>query len=238
MTEEEIWLYTLCKKNNITITEIQLSQLTLFKALLLDWNHKINLISRKDETNVWKGHISLSLTILFRITVPKGYRILDLGTGGGFPGIPLAIMLPECSFLLLDSTQKKVTAVQSMIESLKLSNANTVWGRAEELQRQPKLKNNFDIVVARSVSNLTNLMDWGLPFLKSSSKENVMQTVLPEKITILTPSLITFKGSETQNEESLALKKYPQATLQHIPLNFAGSEEYQNLDKKLVVITK
>ncbi|MEW6062003.1 MAG: 16S rRNA (guanine(527)-N(7))-methyltransferase RsmG [Bacteroidota bacterium] len=235
MTEEELWLHTLCKKNQLNITDIQLSRLTLFKTLLLEWNQKINLISRNNEEHVWRGHIALSLSILFKIKFLSGQKILDLGTGGGFPGIPLSIMLPECSFLLLDATQKKITAVQSMIDLLSLPNAKTMWGRAEELNKQPGLKNSFDIIVARSVSNLTNLFDWGFPFLKPTSANGATPVLSGEKITIAKPSLITFKGSEIQEEEDLARRKYPKISFYHIPLNFKGSEEFQNLDKKLVI---
>jgi len=126
MNNEELWLYTLCKKNSVSITEIQIHRLTLFKNLLLDWNKKINLVSRKNEENIWRGHISLSLSILFKIQFRHEMKILDLGTGGGFPGIPLAIMLPDCAFVLLDSTQKKLTAVQSMADALELKNVKTV----------------------------------------------------------------------------------------------------------------
>lgn len=235
MTEEELWLYTLGKKNKIDITDIRLSQLTLFKTLLLGWNQKINLISRKNEDNVWRDHIAISLSMLFKIKFLPDQKILDLGTGGGFPGIPLAIMLPECSFLLLDSRQKKITAVQSIVDSLSLPNVKTIWGRAEEISNQLSLKNSFDVVVARSVSNLTNLLDWGFPFLKSLPKKYAILDTRTEKILISTPSLITFKGNEIQEEENLVRRKYPNVSFQNIPLNFAGSEEFQNLDKKLVV---
>lgn len=234
MTDEELWLYTLCKKNDISITDIEIARLSLFKTLLLDWNKKINLVSRKNEENVWKGHIALSLSMIFKIRFRGGMKILDLGTGGGFPGIPLAIMHSNCSFVLLDSTQKKITAVQSMTDALELKNVKTVWGRAEELQRQPAYSKVFDAVVARSVSNLGNLLEWGLPFLKPLAGENVTT----EKISIAAPSLITFKGGEIEEEEREARKSYPSVSLQSVPLIFPGSEEFDNLDKKLIIATK
>ena len=235
MTEEELWLYTLCKKNGIMITDIQLRQLSSFKTLLLDWNKKINLISRKNEENIWKGHIALSLSMLFKLEFRAGMKFLDLGTGGGFPGIPLSIMLPECSFLLLDSTQKKINVVQSVAESLSLPNVKTIWGRAEELNQQKKFNQSFDVIVARSVSNLSNLFAWGLPFLKRNS--GLPNAVTNNKTSITTSSLITFKGIEIEEEEALAKKEYPNIYLQHVPLVFSGSKEFENLDKKLVVAT-
>lgn len=233
MTEEELWLYTLCEKNGFHITDIQIRVFSSFKNLLLGWNKKINLISRKNEENIWKGHISLSLSMLFRVVFQPGTRILDIGTGGGFPGIPLAILLPDCSFLLLDSTQKKVTAVQSMADSLGLANVRTVWGRAEDLNNKPEYHGKFDVVTARSVSNLSNLLKWGLPFLKPQRGKNIQA----EKVPISIPSLITFKGAEIEEEETAAKKLYPNVSLQSVPLVFSGSEEFENLDKKLIIAT-
>lgn len=221
MTPEELWLYMLCRKNDLPITDIQIRLLFSFKLQLLEWNKKINLVSRKNEENLWKDHIALSLTMLFKVSFPSGLRILDLGTGGGFPGIPLSIMLPDSNFLLLDSTQKKITAVQSMIESLGLKNAKAIWGRAEELQKQNGLYQSFDFVVARSVSNLTNLLEWGIPFLRRTK----------------TSALVTFKGGEIEEERQEAQRKFPHITLQTISLTFNGSEEFENQDKKLVVAT-
>ncbi|MDD8017132.1 MAG: 16S rRNA (guanine(527)-N(7))-methyltransferase RsmG [Bacteroidota bacterium] len=236
MNDEQLWLYTIAKKNGLLITDIQLAALYTYKTLLLDWNQKINLVSRKDVENAWKNHIAFSLTMLFKIEFLDTIKILDLGTGGGFPGIPLSMMLPHCSFLLLDSTQKKVAAVQAMIDDLKLPNANTVWGRAEELNRNDKYRNSFDAIVARSVSNLSNLLEWGMPFLTRVNR-GIKKNLIPEKIGITTPSLITFKGGETEEEEIVAKKKFPNVKLQIIPLTFHGSEEFENHDKKLVIAT-
>lgn len=234
MTNDRIWLHTLCRKNDIIITDIQLDRLSAFRELLLDWNKKINLVSRKNEDNLWKGHITLSMSMLFIVAFPKNASILDLGTGGGFPGIPLAIMLPECSFVLLDSTQKKIAAVQSMADALSLKNVGTMWGRAEEVNRRAGVRASFDAVVARSVSNLSNLLDWGLPFLKPGAGTNEAK----EKVFITKPSLITFKGSEIEQEEVQAQKKFPGIRFQHRPLLFQGSEEFERLEKKITIATR
>ena len=203
----------------------------------MDWNKKINLVSRKDEGYIWKGHTALSLSILFMVEFRPGIRILDLGTGGGFPGIPLSILLPKCSFVLMDSTQKKISAVQSMVESLGLANVKTVWGRAEELNHKPQFHHSFDAIVVRSVSNFSNLLAWGLPFLKRWKVLEPFQRLSGEKISITTPSLITFKGAEIEEEEKLALQQFPNIHLQSVPLVFPGSEEFANQDKKFVIAT-
>ena len=235
MNPEELWLYSLCKKNDLYITDIEIEQLSQFKNLLLEWNKKINLVSRKNEKNLWKEHIALSLSLVFKIEIQPGMRILDLGTGGGLPGLPFSIILPDCTFLLLDSTQKKITAVQSMVDALSLSNVKTVWGRAEELQKRNEYRQSFDLVVARSVSNLSNLLDWGLPFLKSCKDSISVQGSSAKNIKITSPSLITFKGGEIDTEKEAAKKKFPKVKLRTIPLIFQGSEEFENQDKKIVI---
>lgn len=233
MNEKELWLYSLCKKNGVSITDIQIRRLSAFNQSLLDWNKKINLVSRKNEEGIWKDHIALSISLLFKLTFRSGMRILDLGTGGGFPGIPLAIMLPACTFTLLDSTQKKIMAVQSMADSVGLSNVGAVWGRAEELHKNAIFSRAFDVVLARSVSNLNNLLDWGMPFLKRVRGENIFS----EKVSIAVPSLITFKGMEIEAEEQTAQKRFPGVFLKSIPLIFPGSEEFDNLEKKIIIAT-
>lgn len=232
--DEELWLYTLCKKNGIIITDIQIRLLQQYKNLLLDWNKKINLVSRKNEDRLWKGHIALSVSMLFKIKFGKTMNILDLGTGGGFPGIPLSIMLPESSFVLLDSTQKKITAVKAMADELSLSNVSAVWGRAEEIGTVQGYRSSFDAVVARSVSGLSNLIVWGIPFLRKGSKQSAHDN---GKLVLANPSLITFKGMETDEEEEIARRTFSTISIDNIPLVFPGSEEFENFDKKLVIVT-
>ncbi|MDE3058468.1 MAG: 16S rRNA (guanine(527)-N(7))-methyltransferase RsmG [Bacteroidota bacterium] len=234
MNDEELWLHTKLKKNGLAITAIQLQLLQAYKQRLLAWNRKINLISRKDEEKIWQAHIFLSLAILFKIDVRFCARILDLGTGGGLPGIPLSIMLPEIEFVLLDSIQKKVIAVESIISELKLPNVSTLCGRAEDIQKKENMSGSFDAVIARAVSNLKNLILWGYPFLK---KEDV-QKRSPDSQTIIlkTPSLIAFKGGNFSDEIAAARRFFPKLFIHSISLAFQGSEEFSNSDKHLVIV--
>ncbi|MCS6904654.1 MAG: 16S rRNA (guanine(527)-N(7))-methyltransferase RsmG [Bacteroidia bacterium] len=119
--------------------------LKAFCQLLTDWNTKINLISRKDIDNLVAHHLLSSLALLHFANFVAGTTFLDLGTGGGLPGLPLAIILPQCNFVLLDSTQKKINVLNTIIRELNITNTTTLWQRIQEHKEQ------YDFIVGRAV---------------------------------------------------------------------------------------
>jgi 16S rRNA (guanine527-N7)-methyltransferase len=131
------------------LSQKQVDQFTILKTIYLDWNSMINVISRKDIYNFFVHHVLHSLAIAKFITFSPGTKVLDVGTGGGFPGIPLAIMFPDAGFTLLDSIEKKIRVVSSVSDELGLKNVNPLRKRAEEE------KARYDFVVSRAVSEIS-----------------------------------------------------------------------------------
>ncbi|MBF0276831.1 MAG: 16S rRNA (guanine(527)-N(7))-methyltransferase RsmG [SAR324 cluster bacterium] len=146
--------------NKIFLEDGQWSLLEKWVELLLETNQKLNLISRKDIGQIWGKHILHSLAILATERFEDNSEICDIGTGGGFPGIPLAIVYPGMKFTLMDSTQKKIKALQEMISVLGLHNVQAVAGRAEELGRSQRYRFRFSILIARAVAPLKTLEKW------------------------------------------------------------------------------
>ncbi len=136
------------------LTEKQIEQFTKLESLYGEWNEKINVISRKDMESLYEKHILHSLGIAKIMEFAPGTKVLDVGTGGGFPGIPLAILFPETQFTLIDSIGKKITVVNAVAEGVGLSNLTAIHGRAE------KVKEKFHFVVSRAVTQMPEFLRW------------------------------------------------------------------------------
>lgn len=164
------------------LSDVQKQQFAALEALYTDWNAKINVISRKDIGNLYEHHVLHSLGIAKVIRFTPGSRIMDLGTGGGFPGIPLAILFPEVHFHLVDSIGKKVRVATEVGHSIGLGNATFSHTRAEEV------KDTYDFVVSRAVMPLADLMK-----IIRKNISSHQQNALPN-------GLICLKGGELANE--------------------------------------
>jgi 16S rRNA (guanine527-N7)-methyltransferase len=164
-------------------TELQLRQYAALEDLYNHWNSKINVISRKDIDSLYEKHILHSLSIATVINFSGGTQIIDIGTGGGFPGIPLAIYFPDVQFHLVDSIAKKLKIVESIATEIGLSNITTQHIRAEEIKNK-----KFDFVVSRAVATLKDLWKWSKPLLKKGNTQE------------LSNGLICLKGGDLTQE--------------------------------------
>lgn len=149
------------------LTNHQQQQFTELFGLYEFWNRKINVISRKDITRLYERHVLPSLSIATKISFKPGTRVLDVGTGGGFPGIPLAIMFPETDFVLLDSIGKKIRVVGTIVDKLELNNVKTIQVRAELYAEK------FDFVVSRAVTSFPEFVNLVKKNLHTKNKNNL-----------------------------------------------------------------
>jgi 16S rRNA (guanine527-N7)-methyltransferase len=180
-------------------TPKQLEQLAALEPLYREWNSRINVISRKDMDGLYEKHVLHSLSIAAVFDFKPGTEILDLGTGGGFPGIPLAIYFPQVKFHLVDSIAKKIKVVKAVAEALELQNVSTEQARAEEIKNR-----KFDFVVSRAVAPLKDLWKWSRPLLRYksivNSSRSAQLTAHDSRITIHKPGLIGLKGGHLAKE--------------------------------------
>lgn len=156
-------------------TDLSAEQLTQFKqlySLYHFWNEQINVISRKDMPNFYERHVLHSLAIAKIQSFEPGSRILDIGTGGGFPGIPLAILFPEVHFTLVDSIGKKIKVVQAVADELGLKNVTAIHERAE------KIKDAFDFIVSRAVTQMPDFLKWTTGKFKHKSMHQLANGIL------------------------------------------------------------
>jgi 16S rRNA (guanine527-N7)-methyltransferase len=154
------------------LTELQQSRFESLGGLYISWNEKINVVSRKDIGHLYEKHILHSLAIAKYIQFLPGSKVIDIGTGGGFPGIPLAIMYPETHFLLVDSIGKKIRVVETVYKELGLDNCMAMQLRAEEV------KGKFDFVVSRAVTTLPVFTGWVKNCISNKSNHSVPNGIL------------------------------------------------------------
>jgi 16S rRNA (guanine527-N7)-methyltransferase len=209
-----------CRRNGLVLDEAKLELLHRFSVLLAEWNSRVNLVSRRDIDNLWSAHLLHSVSLLFVMDLPVSARVMDLGSGGGLPGIPLAIIRPDLQILLVDSIVKKTLAMSSMVEELGLGNVQVVCSRAEELG--PAHAAKYAVVIARAVAPLEDLLKWSAKLFDRGVSGGAM--------------LVTYKGGDLEQELLRARTKGKGGDVRVIPLVFPGSAEAGMEEKKLVVV--
>ena len=203
------------------LSVIQQQQFEQLEPLYKEWNERINVVSRKDIDALAEHHILHSLAIAKFCRFAAGTTLLDVGTGGGFPGIPLAVFFPECRFTLVDSIGKKIKVVQAIVDTLNLKNVTALHTRCETLKQQ------FDFVLSRAVTDLPTFAGWVWPLIKVGAHQ------------IIPNGIIYLKGGDLQAELAETLKKLPKNALypeEYLISKWFDSEYFTT--KKLIYIPR
>ena len=199
------------------LTEDQILQFKKLEELYKDWNLKINVVSRKDIDELYLRHVLHSLGIAKVIRFKPDSNILDVGTGGGFPGIPLAILHPECQFHLVDSIAKKLKVVNEVVEGLGLTNVKTTHSRVEDIDEQ------FDFIVSRAVAAMPTFVHWVKGKIAKTSNHELKNGILYLKGGDLTEELEPYQTATIYNLEDYFKEEFFETKkVVHLPIKYRG----------------
>jgi 16S rRNA (guanine527-N7)-methyltransferase len=212
-----IKFWTISSSNGIVLDKEQVESFKRFNNELIYWNEKVNLVSRKDMEYLLERHILHSLSILKYIDIKLKARCLDVGTGGGFPGIPLIIARPDLRMLLVDSIVKKLKITELMAQHTGSRFVSVRRCRAEELEKEKSMTNTFDFIFSRSVAQISALLDW--------------TKFLPKK----DGRYIFLKGGNLEQEINDARSLYPSLETEIIPIDLLGCPWFAEQEKKIVI---
>lgn len=197
------------------LSQNQIEQFTKLEGLYQDWNLKINVVSRKDIDELYLRHVLHSLAIAKVMTFKDDTKILDVGTGGGFPGIPLAILFPECDFHLVDSIAKKLKVVNDVVEGLGLTNVKTTHSRVEDI------KDTYDFVVSRAVAAMPTFVHWIKGKVSKQQNNALKNGILYLKGGDLTEELQNYKTATIYNiSEFYTEAFYDTKKIVHLPVKY------------------
>ncbi len=211
----EFW--TICSANGIVLDKEQVRQIERYRDELVYWNEKVNLISRKDIDNVLENHVLHSLSCLKYISLPPGAKCLDLGTGGGLPGIPIAIAQPEINMFLVDSIGKKTKIAGMLASHTGLRRIKSVTARVEELANKKEYRTFFDFVFARAVTGSVRIVQWVEKLVKPGAK------------------IVLFKGGDLTAEITDLKKIYSKINVVEQKISFLGYAHFEKEEKKLLI---
>lgn len=199
------------------LSEDQIDKFKQLEALYQDWNLKINVVSRKDIDELYMRHVLHSLGIAKVIDFKDGTKLLDVGTGGGFPGIPLAILFPECSFHLVDSIAKKLKVVDEVVLGLGLTNVKTTHSRVEVID------DKFDFIVSRAVAAMPTFVHWVKGKITKNQNHNLKNGILYLKGGDLSEELKDYRTTTIYNlSDYFEEDFYETKKVVHLPMKFRG----------------
>ena len=209
-------LISKAKEIGVKVSPVQAEQFQIYLDLLLERNTVMNLTAITDPEEAVIKHFVDSLTLLKALEIKKNAKVIDVGTGAGFPGIPLKIMRPDIELTLLDSLNKRINFLNRVIEALELTDIETIHGRAEDFGRNPKYREQFDLCVSRAVANLSTLSEYCVPFVQigghfipyKSGKVQEEMEVSQRAVTLLGGSIVdclSYNLADTDMERSLVI---------------------------------
>lgn len=223
-------------KFKINIDEEKLDKFKKYTALIKEWNEKINLTAITDEDDIIRKHFIDSISVLESNVIKNGMKIIDIGTGAGFPGIPLKIVLPDSNILLVDSLNKRVNFLNEVIRMLELHGIEAIHARAEEAAKKPEYRENFNIVVSRAVANMSVLSEYCIPFakiggyfiaMKGPSSENEIEeskhaiSILGGKI----KNVVETRMLQSDMNHRLVIVEKVKSTMNKYPRNYGQIEK-------------
>ncbi|WP_417199118.1 16S rRNA (guanine(527)-N(7))-methyltransferase RsmG [Bizionia sp.] len=199
------------------LTEDQIAKFTQLEALYQDWNLKINVVSRKDIDELYLRHVLHALAIAKVIDFKPGTKLMDVGTGGGFPGIPLAILYPECTFHLVDSIAKKLKVVDEVVAGLELTNVKTTHSRVEEI------KDTYDFIISRAVAAMPTFVHWIKGKVAKKQNHELKNGILYLKGGDLSEELQDYKSATIYNISDFYSEAFFETKkVVHLPIKFKG----------------
>jgi 16S rRNA (guanine527-N7)-methyltransferase len=209
-------LWTMLSANGIALSKEQMDVLDRYQRDLRYWNERVNMISRKDADNIWDRHIVHSLSLLKYVSLAPKARVLDVGTGGGLPGIPLKIARPDLRVTMVDSIAKKMKMVEMFAKHTELKDLTPVTARAEDLVDHPHYRHGFDVIVSRAVAPISTLVGWTRELLAEGG------------------SFAFLKGGELTSEIEEARQAYADLTVTVRSIDMFGFPHFMQDEKKVV----
>jgi 16S rRNA (guanine527-N7)-methyltransferase len=208
----------ICNRNNIILDDKQIARIEDYMEELKKWNENVNLISRKDIDNILDRHILHSLTILKYVSIFDNAICLDIGSGGGLPGIPIKIAKPNIKLIMIDSITKKVNIIRQIIEKLDLINVEIINDRIENLAKNKNFKNSINFIFARAVASTDLILKWSFPLIKNNGR------------------IALLKGGDLSKEIADAQRISKSITIEEIPIKLKGFDYFEKEKKKLIII--
>ena len=210
----------ICEENDIYLNTQQIGQIEIYTDELKRWNKYVNLISRKDIDNILDKHILHSLSILKYVPIFDNAICLDIGSGGGLPGIPLKIAKPNMKLIMIDSIAKKINIIKQIVEKLDLKNVELINDRVENLAKNKTYANSIDYVIARAVASTDLMLKWSIPLIKNNGK------------------IVLLKGGDLSKEIADANRIAKSIKIEEIPIKLKGFDYFEREKKKLIIIRR